>query len=163
MTPAEREALEALVGRPLTADEAATIDGHIGNDDDRRDDLVAALLSQGRTRYVTTRVSEAGLLERWPTGPVEADAFLAKLEVFAQSGHALAGVVRRALKFLGTPDGLDIGAAATHAMLLQQLAAGGVISSDEAAHAQALSQQAAPVALADVSRALNIAQGRMVL
>ena len=162
MTPAEREALEALVGRPLTADEAATIDGHIGNDDDRRDDLVAALLSQGRTRYATTRVSEAGLLERWPTGPVEADAFLAKLEVFAQSGHALAGVVRRALKFLGAPEGLDLGAAATH-LMLAQLAAGDVISADEAAQATALSQQPAPVALADVSRALNIAQGRMVL
>lgn len=162
MNPAEREALEALVGRPLSDAEATAIDGHIGNDDDRRDDLVAALLSQGRTRYVTTRVSEAGLLERWPTGPVDADVFLTKLEAFAQSPHALAGVVRRALKFLGTPEGLDLGAAATHAMLAQ-LAAGKVISDIEANAAKALSQQPAPVGLGDVSRALNIAQGRMVL
>lgn len=162
MTPAERAALEALVGRELSDDESTAIDAYIGDDNDRRDDLVAALLSQGRTRYVTTRVSEAGLLERWPTGPVDADAFLQKLETFAQSGHALSGVVRRALKFLGTPEGLDLGAAATHAMLAQ-LAGRNVITSDEAARAMSLSQQAAPVALADVSRALNIAQGRMVL
>lgn len=162
MTTAERAALETLVGRELTGDESTAIDAYIGDDNDRRDDLVAALLSQGRTRYVTTRVSEAGLLERWPTGPVDADAFLHKLEAFAQSGHSLAGVVRRALKFLGTPEGLDLGAAATHAMLAQ-LAGGNVITSDEAARARSLSQQAAPVPLADVSRALNIAQGRMVL
>jgi hypothetical protein len=162
MAPAERSALEALVGRVLTDDESVAIDGHIGNDDDRRDDLVAALLSQGRTRHVTTRVSAAGLLERWPAGPVEADAFLQKLEQFAQSGHALAGVVRRALKFLGTPEGLDLGAAATH-LMLGQLVAGNVITGEEAASAKALSLQPAPVTLAEVSRALNIAQGRMVL
>lgn len=162
MTTAERAALETLVGRDLTDDESTAIDGHIGDDNDRRDDLVAALLSQGRTRYVTTRVSEAGLLERWPAGPAAADAFLVKLEAFAQSQHELAGIVRRALKFLGTPEGLDLGAAATHIMLVQ-LAAGKVISTEEAALAKALSQQPAPVSLADVSRVLNIAQGRMVL
>lgn len=161
MTAAERAALESLVGRPLTEAEAAHVGAHLADPDDRRDDLIAAALSEGRTEVRLTRVSEAGLLERWPEGPVGADAFLVKLEAFAESAHPAAGVVRRALKFLGTSDGLDLGAAATHTML-DTLAAGAVIAPAEATAAKALSRHPAPISLDAVSRALNIAQGRMV-
>lgn len=162
MIAAERAALESLVGRALTEPEVAQVGEYLADDNDRRDDLVAQLLSVARTEVRQTRVSEAGLLERWPDGPVAADAFLAKLEAFADTAHPAAGVVRRALRFLALAEGLDLGAAATHIML-DTLAAGDVVTQGEAAAAKALSHHPAPIALADVSRALNIAQGRMVL
>lgn len=162
MIAVERAALEALLGRPLTEPEAGQLGEYIIDEDDRRDDLVAAFLSAGRTEVRQTRMSEAGLLERWPDGPVAADGFLAKLEAFAATQHAAAGVVRRALRFMATPEGLDLGAAATHAML-DMLQAGGVVTADEVSAAKELSRHAAPVSIEQVSRALNIAQGRMVL
>jgi hypothetical protein len=162
MTAAELAALESLVGRPLIAAETEQIEAHIADPDDRRDDLIAALLSVGRTEVRATRVSEAGLLERWPAGPLAADAFLAKLGAFAATQHAAAGVVRRALRFMATPEGLDLGAAATHAML-DMLQAGGVVTADEVSAAKELSRHAAPVSIEQVSRALNLAQGRMVI
>lgn len=162
MTAAELDALESLVGRSLDAAETEQVDAHIADPDDRRDDLIAALLSVGRTEVRATRVSEAGLLERWPAGPLAADAFLAKLEAFASSGHALSGVVRRAMRFLALPEGLDLGAMATHTMI-DALQSGGVITADEAADAKALSAHSAPITVDQVSRALNLAQGRMVI
>lgn len=162
MTAAEIAALESLVGRPLVAAETEQIEAHVAGPDDRRDDLIAALLSLGRTEVRATRVSEAGLLERWPAGPIAADAFLTKLETFAASGHAVAGVVRRALRFLALPEGLDLGAMATHTMI-DALQSGGVITADEAADAKALSAHSAPITVDQVSRALNLAQGRMVI
>lgn len=61
MSPQQQAALEALAGRALTEAEAAQIAAHI--DANRRDDLVAAVLSVGRTRTVPTEVGNGTILE----------------------------------------------------------------------------------------------------
>lgn len=88
---------------------------------------LAAALSAGRTRVASHFASERGILERYPLGPIEADALLAALEAFADTAHPMARIVGRALKFLAMPEGLDIGSPATLG-LLDQLMAGGVLT-----------------------------------
>jgi hypothetical protein len=80
---------------------------------------LTAAFNQGRTRIVSHFASERGILDRYPGGPIEADALLTKLETFAVSAHPLASVVRRATKFLGTPEGIDLGSGGVQAMLAQ--------------------------------------------
>lgn len=84
--------------------------------------------------------SERGLLDKYPDGPVAADAILRKLEAFAKSPHPFASLVARALKFLGQPEGIDFGAPATIAML-DRLAQGGVITHDEATKLMSIGSQ----------------------
>ncbi len=118
MTPAEIRAA-------IAADPALQA---LGNDAE----ALAVALSTGRTRLqAPTMISERGIMERYPGGPVAADAVLVKLETFAASGAPGSGPVKRAMKFLASADGLDIGSAATRAQL-DALAAGGVITSGEA-------------------------------
>jgi hypothetical protein len=47
--------------------------------------------------------------------------------------------------------------------MLDALQAGGVVTADEVSAAKELSRHAAPVSIEQVSRALNLAQGRMVI
>jgi hypothetical protein len=75
--------------------------------------------------------SERGVLDKYPDGPIVADAVLHKLESFALTPHPFARLVQRALKFLGQPEGIDFGAPATQVMLMK-LAQGGVLTEDEA-------------------------------
>jgi len=79
----------------------------------------------------STMHSERGVLDQYPDGPVAADIVLQKLERFAASPHPLAGLVKRALKFLSQPEGIDFGTVSTQNML-RRLAEGGVITTDEA-------------------------------
>lgn len=151
MTPQQKAALEALVSRTLTAEEVAQIDallptGSVG--------AIAAVLSVGRTRTVSHFASERGILERFPLGPIAGDALLTKLDTFAATAHPMASIVRRALKFLGQPEGLDIGSAATQG-LLDQLALGGVMTSEERAGLKTMATAPNPVAVADVETALK--------
>lgn len=88
---------------------------------------IADALSVGRTKVSSHFASERGILERYPLGPIEADALLAALEAFAATAHPMARIVGRALKFLAMPEGLDIGSPATLG-LLDQLMAGGVLT-----------------------------------
>lgn len=88
---------------------------------------IADALSTGRTKVASHFASERGILERYPLGPIAADELLAALEAFAATQHPMARIVGRALKFLAQPEGLDIGSPATQG-LLDQLAAGGVIT-----------------------------------
>lgn len=159
MTPAELSALEALAGRALLAPEVEQVDGWLPP---RRDDLIAALLSAGRTKLVSHFASERGILDRYPGGPIAADAMLVKIEAFAQSQHPLASIVKRALKFLAQPDGIDLGSSAVQA-LLGQLAAGNVITADERAGLLAMATQPDPITTHQVSDALNRAQGLLTL
>jgi hypothetical protein len=75
--------------------------------------------------------SERGVLDKYPDGPIAADMVLQKIEGFAATSHPMAGIVRRALKFLGQPEGIDFGAPSTQT-LLSKLADGGVITRGEA-------------------------------
>lgn len=158
MTPAQKSALEGLVGRPLTEAEVAQIEPLLS---DRRDDLIAGLLSVDRVRLVSHFASERGLLARFPGGPVAADALLAKLEAFGATGHPLARLVRRMLKFLGQPEGIDLGDPATQAMVGQLTPS--VLSETDRDGLRAMATQPDPIRVSQVSDALNFAEGRMTL
>lgn len=151
MTPAQLSALQDLVQRDLTEGEQAAIDplltnGNVG--------AIADILSVGRTHVVSHFASERGILERYPGGPVAADALLAKLEGFAQTGHPMARIVGRALKFLAQPEGLDVGSPATRG-LLDQLVAGGVITGAERDGLVAMATRPDPLHHTAVSTALQ--------
>lgn len=75
------------------------------------------LNAKNRTRTISHFASERGVLDRYPGGPAAADALLVKLETFAASAHPLAGIVKRALKFLAQAEGLDLGSAGVQTML----------------------------------------------
>lgn len=95
-------ALQALIGPSASETDVAAL---------------TAALAANRTKVVSHFASERGILDRYPGGPIAADALMDKLEDFATSGHALAGVVRRAVKFLGTPEGIDLGSNGVQTML----------------------------------------------
>ena len=91
-----------------------------------------ALLNNPSVMAPTSKMhSERGVLDKYPDGPIAADMVLQKIEGFATTAHPLAGIVRRALKFLGQPEGIDFGAPSTQTMLTK-LAEGGVIAKSEA-------------------------------
>lgn len=109
MTPAEiraavqaSPALLALVGANAAQTDVAAL---------------TAAFNLNRTRLVSHFASERGILDRYPGGPIQADALMSKLELFATTAHPLANVVKRALKFLGTPEGIDLGSGTVQGML----------------------------------------------
>lgn len=158
MTPAQRAALEALVGREITADEAAQLDTLL-DPDNRNDVAIAALLSVGRWRYADTRRMEVGFVGTYPGGPIEGDAVLGALELHAESQAPTARIVGRALRALRTEPGLNLGDPALHAML--DLLAPSVLSVQQVDAIKSMARVDDPVAVRDVSRALNVADGRM--
>ena len=93
--------------------------------------VIAAKVNVGRTRTNSLMISERGIMDKYPDGASAADAVLTKLETFANSGAPGSGPVKRAMKFLAQPDGIDIGAASTQAQLTA-LGAAGVLTVDEA-------------------------------
>lgn len=159
MTPNERDALQELVERTLTEEEEAAIDAALPQ---RRDDVIAALLSLGRVKVVSHLASERGVLERYPAGPLAADEMLAALESFAAGQHALSRIVGRALRFLGQPEGLDIGSPATQVLLVQLVEAGALTEAQRAALVQ-MATVPDPITTNQVSDALNRAQGLMTM
>ena len=150
MTPQQRTALEALVGRALTAEEVTEITPLVAF---RNTQAIADILSVGRTRVQSHFASERGILERYPGGPLQADALLAALEGFAASPHPMARIVGRALKFLAQPEGLDIGSPATQA-LLDQLAPG-VLSAEQRAGLRAMATVNDPITHTQVGAVLE--------
>ena len=118
---------------------------------------IAAFLNINRTKTVQTLMGERGILAKYPTGPVEADAVLTKLEVFSQTAHPMASLVKRAVRFLGTTEGIDLGDPATQ-LLLDQLAAGGAITVSEAANLKGLASVPDSVDWSQVQAAFD-AQG----
>lgn len=141
MTP--QEIRDAIAASPEL--QALQADGNVN--------AIALALSAGRTKVASHFASERGVLERFPGGPIAADALLTKLEAFSTSGHAMASIVRRALKFLAQSEGLDIGSPATQA-LLAQLGAGGVLTSKEVAGLRAMALQSDPITREQVTEAI---------
>lgn len=117
------------------------------------DDRAAAerLNAPDRTVPASRLISERGVLTDYAPGPVAADALLGKLEAVANSASPLAGVVRRAMRFLQTPEGLDIGHPVTH-QLIDQLVAAAALTAEEGAALKALG-------LRTVSRAQELGLG----
>lgn len=143
MTPAEIRA--AVAASPellaLRTTQAATADLA----------AIAAALSVG-TRLVSHFASERGILDRYPGGPAAADALLVKLEGFAASAHPLAGIVKRALKFLGTPEGIDLGSFGVQTILAALTP--GVLSVQERDGLIAMASEPVVVTPAEVQAAL---------
>jgi hypothetical protein len=161
MTPTQKTALEALAGRVLTVDEEAQIDAHLPL---RRDDLIAQLLSVGRTQVRSRMTSARGLAELYAGGPLGAEVVLQKLEGAADSLKAsanaqekvLGSLIARQLSFLGA-DGLDFGSAALRGML-DQFAAMNILTAGEVADLKAVAVFPHPITTNAVSDALNAAE-----
>ena len=115
---------------------------------------IADALSIGRTKIASHFASERGVLERFPGGPLAADALMSKLEALAATAHPMASIVKRALKFLAQAEGLDIGSPATLG-LLDALAAGGVITAGERDGLRAMATRADPITHTQVGHALT--------
>lgn len=108
---------------------------------------IAALLS-GATTEVHSRITTSrGVAELYPGGPLAAEAVMLKLEgtrdvmlASADPGTKLMGsMLRRQLAFLAS-DGLDFGSQALRGML-DQFAAAGVITAQEAAGLKAIAER----------------------
>lgn len=151
MTPQQRAALEALVGRSLTTAEVEQITPLVAAGAWQS---IANILSAGRTRVTSHFASERGILERFPGGPVAADALLAKLEAFAEAGQPLSRITARAIRFLRQPEGLDIGSPATQAML-GAITQAGVITAEEFAGLRAMTLRPDPITDGQVVAALG--------
>lgn len=150
MTPEQRTALEALVGRALTAEEVDQITPLLGG----AWQGIANILSVGRTKVQSHFASERGILERYPLGPIAADALLAKLEAYAEAGKALSRITGRAIRFLRQPEGLDIGSPATQGML-GALVQAGELTAEEFNGLRAMTLRPDPITDAQVKAALG--------
>lgn len=115
---------------------------------------IAEALSVGRTKVAQHFASERGILERFQGGPLAGDALISKLEAFGATAHPMASIVRRALKFLGHPEGLDVGSAATQG-LLDALEAGGVITTTERAGLRMMATVPDPISHETVTAAIR--------
>lgn len=160
MTPAQAQALADVRGYALTPEESQRIEPLL-DPNNRNDVQIAAILSEGRTKFGDVRRMEVGFVGTYPGGPIEGDAVLAKLEAHAASNAPTARILSRALRAMGAEPGLNLGDPAVHAMLallvpapLTQAEADAIISMGRVPH---------PVGLTDLSRALNVAEGRMNL
>lgn len=172
MTPAQQSALEALIGRGLSAGELTTLDPLVTA---RNDIAIADALSAGRTRIAERRVSELGV--RKSLGVVDASRLLSALKDSAAAADAgivepwLSAVlvamgvpvadhpayqetVGSAWRWLTQPEGLDIGANAARSML-DLIAAGIPGLAATCATVKAMAETADPVPIRDVSAALN--------
>lgn len=121
--------------------------------------IAAALNAQrGETMLRERLISARGVLANYPGGSAEGAAVLDKVEAAAASVPA----VKWVMSFLKA-DGIDIGSPATQGML-DQLAAGGLVTADEASKLKALGVAPASraeivfgqvVSVTDVARALR--------
>lgn len=159
MTPAQQTALEGLVGRSLTAEEVTAIDAHLPN---RRDDLIAQVLSAGRTVVADYWLTDRGLVSDLvrATGNTDlSDAILTKLDAMATQSRSTKAMLNR---LENDVRGVNFGDAA---LLVQwgHLEAVGALTSAEASALRALPVVPNPIAVGQVSDALNVAEGRLTL
>ena len=158
MSPAQRAALESLVGASLSEEQVAAIDPLLA---DGRYPSIAAVLSPLRFTVQPRMASARGLAALMPGGPYVAEAVMRKLEgardsLLASSDEQqkLTGsLLRRQLGFLAS-DGLDFGDAALRAML-DQFAALGILNSGEVAGLKSIALQNAPISDSEVRAALE--------
>lgn len=155
MNEKQKLALEQLISRTLTESEIQEIDPHLVN---RRDDLIAEVISRNRTKNVDLFVSERGMIAKYPHGPIASDALLVKLEVFSETpNNSLASIVKRAIRFLRQSEGLNIGEPMTR-FLIAQLVTAGVLTSEEGDGLNQMSRISDAISTNKVSDALNIAE-----
>lgn len=115
---------------------------------------LSVALSAGRTQIASHYASERGILERFPSGPLAADALLSKLDAFSATNQPMASIVKRALKFLAQTEGLDLGSPATQDLLVA-LASAGIITTAERDGIRSMATVPAPVTAAEIEIALR--------
>lgn len=151
MTPAQKAALEGVVGRPLTDDEATAIAPLLPN---REDNAIATLLSTDRTVLQSKYIGTGTILSKMRG---QGGLFMDKLvEVGGQNRD-----VYWALDLLKAGR-FDIGDPASQS----QIDALAVAYPDFAVNLQevkAVGRVAAPITVDEISNALNVAEGRMTL
>lgn len=156
MTPAQQSALEAVVGRPLSAEEVATIDALLA---DRNDVEIAAVLTAGQPpQQVSLAVEDVF------------DVLFSSGDYMTLKQAQLTGDATAIMAFAVLEDSKRIGSGKVNLQLpltvalLDQLTAAGLLS---AAGRAALDARAtilgAPIHYNTVSDALNIAEGRLTL
>lgn len=171
MTPAQQTALEALVGRSLSAADIEVIDPLLP---ERRDDLIAARLSMGRVRLDATEITPRGSAALFPSlgglpGALAFQKALRQLTAFAAAAKAsqdevtslLGEAVEEQLAGYRTR-GLDFSVPALRGML-DLIASKGGLSAEQAAGFKALAERPHPLSTNEVSDALNRAEGRMTM
>ena len=143
MTSAQQAALEALVGRSLTADEIASIDSLLPT---RNDVAIAAVLSVGRVKVESMRIGIGTILATMrPNGGV----FLDALETLAATDSN----VKWTLKLIEASN-FDIGLTATREELATFATANPALA-DNIAALLAVAESADPISVDQVSHALN--------
>lgn len=176
MTPAQKAALEGIVGRSLTDDEVAAIEPHLAI---RNDVAIAQVLSQGRVKIVPHMITERGV-RNCGMGIVATSRFLKMLKslegvtpdwlpvLLTQVGvptdehEDYAETLASAYGWLGQEAGIDVGTPTARQMLDLLANAPGDHALMVAA-IKALAEEPDPVNFNDVSDALNKAEGRMTL
>lgn len=143
------DSLAALVGRPLTSDEVTQIDAHLADPAGRRDDLIAAVLSAGRTRVGTV---SAGDLASWAA----ATGMRAAIEDHATNSQSPLRSIALALRdvLAGGAAGVRLDLPANAAMLDAWVTAGVLAQADRDALI-ALASAPDPLTSQQVSDALN--------
>lgn len=150
---AQHDALAALVGRALTVDETAQIEGHLSDPLGRRDDLIAALLSTGRTQLGTVSVGD---LASW-AAVTDMRAVIEDHAVNAESPlRSIALALRDVL--VGGASGVRLDLPANAAMLGAWVSAG-LLSTENRDALFALASIPSPITVEQVSDALNKAGG----
>ena len=151
MTPAQQSALEALVGRALTAIEIAAIDTQLP---ERNDVAIAAVRSADRVRGEPRRVGIGTIMATMrPTG----GAFLDAREPLSATDSNVKWTLR-----LIEQSNFDIGLPATREELTAFAAAHPALA-DNIAALLAVAEIADPIHYNAVSDALNVAEGRLTL
>ncbi|MBP6708417.1 MAG: hypothetical protein KA223_04610 [Candidatus Accumulibacter sp.] len=151
MTPAQQTALEALVGRTLTAIEIAAIDSQLP---ERNDVAIAAVLSADRVRVEPRRVGIGTILATMrPNG----GAFLDALEQLAATDSD----VKWTLELIKQSN-FDIGLQATREELTAFAADHPALAHNIAA-LLTVAEIDDPIHYNAVSDALNVAEGRLTL
>jgi len=151
MTPAQQTALAALVGRALTAGEMSAIEPHLSI---RNDVAIAEILSIGRTRHSATQIGTGTIMVVFGE---RGGAFLDAVEALGQTNRNVYwgfDPVRRGVLDLAIPAGrAQVTALKTempdYAVDLDRLLQVGAVAD--------------PIHFDAVSRALNTAEGRMML
>lgn len=128
---------------------------------------IAAALSVGRTEVYSRLVSARGMAAEFPGGPIGAEVVLMKLEGAATALKAsevdadkvLGSLIARQLGFLAG-EGLDFGSDALRGML-DQFAAGGILTADEVSGLKGIATQPAPIREFDVRVAIFADNGAL--
>lgn len=156
MTLDEQEALEALVGRSLSVEEVASID--LLMDPDNRDDVqIASILSTGRTRLSSL---PKAVFQRWAAKT----GIRAVIEDHALNSGSPLRAIALTLRDVLVSDipAIDFGLE-DNVLLLQAWVTAQAITQEQADGLLVLATVADAISVSAVSRALNVAQGRMML